>query len=109
MLPLLLSNINTILNAIGQNIADNKGVWTCGTVYFKASSASTTIGTGGGNSDLSCLVPTYIASGIPTDPVGNAADTKYQISTSTTGSVMVCAPNAAESAITGSSALCVIR
>lgn len=103
-----LSNINTILNAIGQNVSDNKGTFTCsGSAYFFAP-GTTTIGTSG--KDLvPCLVPTYIASGIPTDPIGNAVDTKYQISTSTTGSVMVCAPNAAEPAITGSSALCVVR
>ncbi len=29
------ANIDTILNAIGQNIADNKGVWICNNVYFK--------------------------------------------------------------------------
>lgn len=103
-----VANLNTILNAIGQNMADNKGVWTCGSVYFKASNASTTIGTGG--SDLNCLVPTYIASGIPTDPTGGtSSNTGYTISTTTANTVMVCAANAAESAIPGSSAICVMR
>ncbi len=104
-----LSNLNTILNAIGQNIADNKGTWTCGSVYFKASNASTTIGTNVGNSDLSCLVPTYIASGIPADPLGNQGDTEYQISTTTSGIVILCAPNSSEAALGSPVPLCVMR
>ncbi|KND50260.1 MAG: hypothetical protein AB198_01560 [Parcubacteria bacterium C7867-003] len=104
-----LSNVNTILNAIGQNMADNKGVWKCGTIYFNASSASTTIGTSG--TDLSsCLVPNYIPSGIPQDPNGGTAiDTKYQISTTTTGIVMVCAPLSSESALGSPTPICVTR
>lgn len=106
------SNINTILNAVGQNLADNKGVWKCdngsgGNVYFSA--ASTTIGTGGSNLS-SCLVPAYIGTGIPTDPSnGTDANTGYQISTTTQGRFMICAPGAKEAAIEGSVPLCVIR
>lgn len=104
-----VSNLNTILNAIGQNIADNKGVWTCdndGTnVYF---AGTTTIGTDGSN--LACLVPTYIAGGIPVDPTdGDSASTKYDISTTTANRFMVCAPGAEEAAIPGSTAICVTR
>ncbi|TSC70472.1 MAG: Uncharacterized protein CEO12_307 [Parcubacteria group bacterium Gr01-1014_46] len=104
-----LSNINTILNAVGQNMADNKGVWNCGSLYFSGSSASTTIGTGG--SDLAtCLVPTYIPSGIPQDPSsGTSVDTKYQISTTTTGIVMICAPLSSEPALGFPTPLCVMR
>ena len=114
-----VSNVNTILNAIGQNMADNKGIWTCkdgagNFVYFNGSSASTSIGTTAGAtfSDLSCLAPTYIASGIPQDPNGGTlADTKYTISTTTTGSVMICAPLSAEPAISTPppAPICVIR
>ncbi len=105
-----LSNLNTILNAVGQNMADNKGVWSCGTVYFKASSASTSIGTAAGNSDLSCLVPTYISAGIPMDPTGGTgANTAYTISTTTTGQVMLCAPNSSEAALGSPTPLCVTR
>src|SRR6185436_5459478 len=64
------SNVNTILNAIGQNIADNKGIFggVCSTT-LPASTASTSIdnGSGGSGKDLSCLTPTYIPS-FPTDP-----------------------------------------
>lgn len=104
------SNINTILNAIGQNIADNKGTFTCGgsPKYFVG---STTIGVSG--TDLtSCLVPTYIASGIPQDPSGGSAnDTKYQISTTSTNNIMICAPLSAETSISNPAPtpICVIR
>ncbi len=107
-----LSNINTILNAIGQNIADNKGIWTCNGVYFKASSASTTIGTTVGPtfSDLSCLATTYIAAGIPMDPDGGTtANTGYTISSTTSNQIMVCAPKSQETALGSPTPLCVIR
>ena len=103
-----LSNLNTILNAIGQNVADNKGIWSCGTVYFSDSAASTTIGTGG--SDLSCLSTIYIPGGIPTDPSdGTSVNTGYQISTTTANRFMICAPKSAEASIPGSTAICVQR
>ena len=63
------SNVSTILNAIGQNIADNKGTFTCTTIGTPITTTVTSIGSGAGNSDLSsCLVPTYIPSSIPFDP-----------------------------------------
>ena len=101
------SNVETILNAVGQNIIDNKGIFTCAGVTI--TSATSIIGTSG--ADLgSCLVPTYIATGIPADPVGGTdADTKYAISVDSLGRYMVCAPNAAEPAISGSEAYCLVR
>ena len=74
-----VSNINAILNAVGQNIADNKGTLTGCTGTFPTGTATTTnIGTGG--VDLStCLVPTYLPAMVM-DPVGGtSADTKYFI------------------------------
>ena len=107
------SNLNTILNAIGQNIADNKGVFgNCGGVTLPASTASTSIdnGSGGSGKNLSCLAPTYIASIIPTDPTyASGVDTFYDISVDATARVMVCAPLAVEAAIPGSAALCITR
>ncbi len=104
-----LSNLNTILNGIGQNIADNKGIFTCSGIGSSIGSATTTIGSGSGNSDLGCLVPTYIAGGIPMDPTnGTAADTKYTVSL-TSSRYMVCAPGAAESSISGSGPICITR
>ncbi len=103
------SNVSTILNAIGQNIADNKGTFTCPTIGTAIAVAATTIGTG--SSDLgSCLVPTYIPSTIPFDPDGGtAADTKYTVQVDTLGRFTVCAPNHAEAALAGSVTYCLTR
>ena len=71
------SDISAILNAIGQNIADNKGTFTCGTVTLPTT--ATEVGTASGDIDLTCLTPTYIAA-LPLDPKGGtAASTKYKV------------------------------
>lgn len=71
------SDVSAMLNALGQNIADNKGVFTCSGVTLPA--AATNIGTASGLINLSCLVPTYIAA-LPFDAkTGSAADTKYTV------------------------------
>lgn len=115
------SNVNTILNAIGQNVADNKGIWTCpGFAYFTA----TPVTISKTDADLRpCLVPTYMPE-IVTDPAagsntctdtspGDCAsgsyDTGYTIATTTTGRYMICAPRHAESAIGGSEEYCLTR
>lgn len=101
------SDVATILNAVGQNIADNKGTFTCAGVTIDGT--ATTIGTGATNL-TSCLVPTYIPSTIPFDPDGGtAADTKYTIAVDTLGRFTVCAPKHAESPIAGSAAYCLTR
>src|SRR3989344_8814112 len=75
------SDVSTILNAIGQNMVDNKGVFGGQTGYlcFGAAADIPTgtypvdpddgdeIGTGA-TVDLTCLAPTYIASAVPFDP-----------------------------------------
>lgn len=86
------ANVNAILNAIGQRIADNKGVFqgdftiggdtfTCGELPDTSmaittdEASSTTTETG----DLGCLVPTYIPA-IPTDPTWTSGeDTLYDL------------------------------
>lgn len=104
------SNVETILNAVGHNIADNKGLFTCSGIGTAITTATTSIGTDSGNSNLNCLAPIYISAGIPMDPTnGSSADTQYDISVTATGRYMVCAPGAAESAIPGSSAFCLSR
>ena len=76
------SNVNTILNAVSQNMADNRGNWTC-TTYASLPSTSTEIGTGGADIET-CIVPTYVST-MPTDPTnGTLANTGYYISYSTT-------------------------
>ena len=87
------SNVNTILNAVGQRMADNKGVWntTCGTATVSLPTTATNIGTGSNLINLeACIVPTYVSSMV-NDPVdGAAADTKYQIiKDATTGRITV--------------------
>ncbi|MFZ2521875.1 MAG: type II secretion system protein [Minisyncoccia bacterium] len=86
-----ISNINSILNAVGQKIADNKGMFNTGGCP-SLPLATTTIynGTGGGV-DLSCLTPTYIPT-FPSDPtsaVGN--NTGYVIRQDTNGRIWVSA------------------
>ena len=73
-----VSNVNALLNAIGQNMADNKGLFTCGLVTLPTSVKN--IGSAVSNVDLaSCLVPTYISSMLM-DPVGGTlGDTKYTV------------------------------
>ncbi len=113
-----VSNVNAILNAIGQNIADNKGLFTCPD-YSTIPAASTTIS--GASANLRpCLVPTYLPE-MPTDPVGGFVtcasadvscktyDTKYSVSQDTNGRITICAPGGAEAAISGSAAICVTR
>lgn len=104
------SNVNTLLNAIGQNLADNKGIFTCTGFGTAISSTVTNIGTGSGLVNLGCLTPTYIPSAIPMDPSnGTAADTEYTVAVDSAGRYTVCAPGHAESAVPGSTPYCITR
>jgi type IV pilus assembly protein PilA len=101
------SNVETILNAIGQNMADNKGVFTCSSTPFTLPTIATNIANPG--TDIaSCLVPTYI-SALPVDPTGSTTpscvtaqyagsgtyETCYTVAKdTTTGRVTVNAPDA---------------
>lgn len=85
------SNMNAIVNAIHQNMAEHRGTFTCGGVIHDIPNTASVIqynstnpGTGG---DIaSCIVPDYIAS-IPFDPAITGAhfssttdyDTKYEV------------------------------
>lgn len=72
------SNITALLNAIGQNIAEHKGVFVCNGTAMNFPPATTTIkndGSGGGTDIASCLVPDYI-SALPYDPL-TSKGTKY--------------------------------
>ena len=108
------SNIESILNAVGQNIADNRGLFTCTAGTLPAT--ATLIASTGGYDIRSCIVPTYMAE-IPTDPAsgsissdGNTYATGYTIMQSaTTARITVCAPGAVEPAIPGSAAICITR
>lgn len=92
------SHVNTILNAVGQRMADNKGIWntTCGASTVSLPATSTNIGSGVGLVNLeTCIVPTYVASMV-VDPNGGAsADTIYQVfQNATTGRITVGASQA---------------
>ncbi len=103
------AHVTTILDAIGQNVVDNQGIFTCSGVTVPSS--ATAIGTGSGNVNLaSCLVPTYIPTAIPVDSDGgSAADTGYTVAVDSNGRFTVCAPGHAEPAIAGSAAYCLTR
>ena len=118
------SNINSILNAIGQRIADNKGIFPAaagcvvpavGTTYTIAIGSGTFLAPATALIDLSCLTPTYIPAQLSVDPstgIWTSAtiyNTQYNVSVDTLGRYTICAPNAAEAAIPGSVAICVTR
>ncbi|MDP3954051.1 MAG: prepilin-type N-terminal cleavage/methylation domain-containing protein [bacterium] len=91
------SNVNAILNAIGQNMADNRGVFDCG-----AALPSTATNMADDGYDIyDCIIPTYISS-MPIDPsVGDFTDgTNYStgyhvVRDATTGRITVTAPEGA--------------
>lgn len=95
------SNVSAILNAIGQNIVDNKGIFTCPGQTIDNNARTIQHPASGANQiDLRpCLVPTYIAE-IPVDPkTGSAYDsvttnynTGYTVATTTGNRVIVSAP-----------------
>lgn len=98
------ANIDSILNAIGQNLADNKGIFCPGTSI----SGTTSIPVSGGLT--TCLVPTYM-SAIPSDPAATStSNTGYEVSYSS-GRYTVCAPLANNETILGTPApsICVTR
>lgn len=96
------ANITTILNAVSQNVVDNRGTWTCGVGSLPTSTINMADPTSDptGHDICSCLVPKYMPE-MPVDPrVGTYTNcttynTGYSISQSTTtGRVTVSAPNA---------------
>jgi len=94
------SDVNAILNAVHQNMIDNKGNWTCAAGPIPTSSA-TNIGSGGSDYDIyDCLVDLYLPA-LPYDPVdgsftsSSTYDAGYEIIASYPGGrVTVSAPSA---------------
>jgi prepilin-type N-terminal cleavage/methylation domain-containing protein len=111
------ANLLAILNAVGQRMADNKGIfagsftidgttYTCNALPNAASAVLPTKGSGSG--ELGCLVPTYIPA-FPADPAaGTVSDTGYAIYQDTSGRIHVAA-TATEPAIPRTTALEVVR
>jgi type IV pilus assembly protein PilA len=116
------ANVNAILNAVGQRMADNKGIfagaftigstaYTCGPITTTATNVTSTMAanTTTATADLGCLVPTYIPA-LPIDPAGPTTPTGYTIELLGYGGVKVCAPTAAsETAVPSPAAICVTR
>ncbi len=94
------SNVLAILNAIGQNMADNKGIFTCAAGALPQT--ATKMANTGGYDIAGCVVPTYLPN-MPFDPSATGAhwtstsdyDSGYNVSvSSSTGRVTVSAPSA---------------
>lgn len=99
-----LSNINTILNAIGQNIVDNKGSFVCsdGSATNKIDADLENISSTSSKANIMpCLVPTYISSVlVDPDPAKgknngtSSYDTDYFISKDLNGRYTIVAKGA---------------
>lgn len=91
------SNVNTLLNAVTQRMADKRGVWTTdATCTVALPSTATNVGTGASNLNLEpCIVPTYVSTMV-FDPVnGSTASTGYELSQAAAGGrITVSAPRA---------------
>ena len=97
------SNVNTVLNAVGQRMADNKGVFETACAAGVIPTASTTMANGVGNYDIApCIIPTYVST-MPFDPRATGAhytnntdyNTGYKIQRdATTGRITISAPEA---------------
>jgi type IV pilus assembly protein PilA len=95
-----LSNVEAILNAVNQNMIDNRGTFTCTPGALPSAPANMGSDTAGGDYDIcDCLVDDYLAT-MPVDPdpsVGSYTDcatydTGYNISQdSTSGRITVSA------------------
>lgn len=103
------ANVETILNAIGQKMADNKGVFNtggCNALPSSTTTIQTTSGTGMG--ELGCLVPSYLAA-IPSDPsVTSGTNTGYVVRQDSNGRVWVAA-TATEPTVPRTSDIYVVR
>lgn len=97
-----IAHVNTLINAIRANIADNRtGTFTCAAGDIPTSSKKMAVGAG--NYDIApCLIPAYIFA-LPFDPVAPGAhyasnadyDTGYYVlKNASTGQITVSAPSA---------------
>ncbi len=96
------SNVNTILNAVGQRMADNKGIFETGCAAGAIPTASTTMVNSGGYDIAPCIIPTYVST-MPFDPSATGAhytsnadyNSGYKIQRDeTTGRITISAPTA---------------
>jgi prepilin-type N-terminal cleavage/methylation domain-containing protein len=95
------SHVNTILNAISQNMADHKGVFTCAGVTTLPTTPTIIRSTNTAGINIApCLVPDYLST-MPFDPTASNArytstadyDTGYEVSRDqATGRITITAP-----------------
>ena len=89
------SNVNTLLNAIGQRMADNRGVWvSTGGCPTPLPSSATTLGTAPNFDMATCVVPTYVSTMVVDPSTGTVASTGYQVIRAADGRITVSAPYA---------------
>lgn len=99
-----VANVNAILNAVGQNIAENKGQFKCsGTTSAIPTTKTVMKSDTGGFNIRDCIVPTYISE-IPFDPEGyftdaSDYDTKYEIIEDADGRIKISAAGEITTAI----------
>lgn len=93
-----ISNVNALLNAVGERVADHRGLFEEGCVAGAVPTSTKIIKSSGGFDIYNCIIPTYM-SALPIDPkVGSFAtstsyDTGYTIvADAVTGRVTVAAP-----------------
>ncbi len=88
------SNVQAILNGVGQRTADNKGIFETNCAAGVIPTSTTVIGSSFYNLEP-CIIPTYISQ-MPVDPVnGTSTNTGYSIARdATTGRITVYAPGA---------------
>ena len=82
------NDVTALLNSIGQNMADNDGLFTCPDGDLP--NVQTVIGTGGYDMEA-CIVPTYIST-MPMDPqTGTSTDIGYSViqDTDTSGRITI--------------------
>ena len=78
------ANVNAILNAIGQRMVDNRGLWSVSVDCDALPTATTTLSSGQYNI-ARCIIPTYMTV-LPVDPSGGSFtdnttyDSGYEIS-----------------------------
>ncbi len=90
------SNVNTILNAVGQRMAYLRGLWTTdATCTATLPAVATVIGTAVGNVNLDpCIVPTYVSTMVMDPSTGTAGATGYTIVVNVNGRITIAAPGA---------------
>jgi type IV pilus assembly protein PilA len=96
------SNVNTLLNAVSQRMADYRGLWTYGgtTGCDDIPTTPANIGSNSANAGFvdikACIVPTYVSTMVydPSAPTAGIASTGYYISKDSNGRITVSSPYA---------------